>query len=680
MRLTFVPAAGAPQPQPSVTGTFRSAKATPPAAGEHPAPLTLKDKAASAESLAGPATKVSMTDVAQASADRLAKVNALLDDADVRLALMDPDMIRPEDYQKLVDGITNTTLYKTYFRDVRKALQESVDDEISSSEVRGILVDSSNVDEPHLHLFTEKLYELVQETARKLGVIAYEGGPKEAELKVLSNTAPNAYVYGLWSEKIRVHVYDAIVEVFFDNDKGDWISEEAKLILQSVLAHELWHIKDSPAEWRSWLGILARASKLIEGHEDGPMFTAAQKAQLIEKGKALLVGATAREEARHGHNHHHSHGGFFEYVLDSKKATFADDVVAQLKISPEEATKALVEIFGIDLQKRKGIERGPDGSPTKFGILQAIFQDSYQLTRAGEITADRGAFLLQGTNTWTAFMDMLLGTATDLNSFSDSTAEKKQFNERLLKKGYKSWVKKQSESLEANARNSNLVRQRELLDCVSHPPSLPRVILGEKYMDRFANPDAFPRLVKEVEKLEDPTAKMLEILRTLQRGKHQEVTKYLDPRGFEKKDATEQTQLGILFGRIEERWSKAIARALEVFDDVVTDEALSSRESKIFKQISDSLSATKYDTKGVVLTPWVDVPMEAVTKHLIERLEKLRDSASGETKELLDTRLEAMWKLHNTQLEKEKKVFKKDTPNIAKKLQDLLKAAAEQES
>lgn len=631
------------------------------------------DQIATAKVVSGPAASGDLKAVADTRLAKEARADALFNDPNVRLALMDPSMLRTEGYQKFVDMITNSSVYKTYHRDVREMLKAQVSQIIADSEITGTLVDETNIDEPHLHLFTKKLYEMVQETAREAGVIGYEGGPQAVELKILSDTKPNAYVYGLWNEKPRVHVISAIADVFFDNERGDWVSDEAKSMLQSVIAHELWHIKDNPAEWRTWFGILMDASGLLEEHADGPLFTAAQKQEMIAQGKALVSKAATHTACKSAC----CATGFQAFVANKQLSDVSSNITAQLGITAEEATKTLVQAFGIDLEKRRGIERDEDGQPTKFGILQAIFQDSYQLTRAGEIAADRGAFLVQGTNEWTAYMDMLLGVATDFNSFADTDAEKRAFMERLLAKGYKSWVAKQRQAINEGARAFNLPGYKEALNCVTHPPSLPRVILGMQYMDRKRNPDAFPMLVQELQRIENPTAKTMEVLRVLQKGKHESVTRFVDPRGFDKADATARVQHSILYDAEQERWNGAIKTALAVLDELVSDEDLMSASSKQFNAVVKGIDPKRND---LVVEAWRKVPMEQVTGHFIDRLEGLRDRVTGEARKVLDDRVEQMWQLHRAQLQKEKAVFSEPTRGLKDRMAELLRAMESVES
>lgn len=631
--------------------------------------VNLVDRSASQQVVAGPATGADLRAAADGVAKTAARVDALFQDPDVRLALMDPNMVRTADYQRFVDGITSSSLYKEYHRDVRDTVKKVISHVLSESEVRGTVIDKSNVDESHLHLFTKPLHDLVQETARQAGVIGYAGGPNAVELKVLSNPTPNAYVYALWNESPRVHVHSAIVDLFFDNEKGEWVSEEAKLMLQSVIAHELWHIKDSPAEWRTWMGILVQASGLLDGHTDGPQFDAGQKAAMIAKGRAMLSDESAHEACTSGC----CAWNFHSFFVDDKLAGVAKQVTSQLDISPEAATQALLDAFGINLETRRGIERDADGQATKFGILQAIFQDSYELTRAGEITADRGAFLVQGTNNWTAFIDYLLGAAVDFNSFSDSAAEKRGFMQRLLQKGYQPWVRKQSSKMAEQARAFNLQSQKDALNSVTHPPTLPRILLGMEYMDRFKNPEAYPLLVKELEQMDNPTVKTIEVLRLLHRAKHDAITHFVDPRGVDKSDATARVQQRVLYQAEQARWDGAIERAIDVLDAVVKEEALKGKDSKVFKEIEQALKVDKNSAEKIVVGAWAEVPMEQVTKYFIQRLEKLEATTSGKAKETVSSRLEAMWKLHDKQLKKETQVFSKKPPSVEDKLKDILK-------
>jgi hypothetical protein len=248
-----------------------------------------------------------------------------------------------------------------------------------------------------------------------------------------------------------------------------------------------------------------------------------------------------------------------------------------------------------------------------------------------------------------------------------------------MKKGYESWVKTQAREFAERAREFNIDKQKEVLTCVSHPPSLPRVVLGEQYMDRFGNPHAYPRVVQEIE-AQKPLSKVLSVLRVLQRAKHDEITRYVDPRGFDKADATARVQHGFIYGPRQDAWQRAIDRALAVFDKVVSDDVLTSDSSPVFDSVIAALNVDPALPVGVPVESWAAVPMEDVTKHLIERLEAVQKTAPAEQQEIVAAKLQLRWSLHEIQLEKERQVFEGPGEDLSKLLKDLLVKAAKEPS
>ena len=610
----------------------------------------------------GPVSTTDISSVVAAKDAQNAKklaVGDLFNDPNVARAMMDPAMIRTEAHREFVDGIRGSDLYRTYHKDVRAVLAEQVSQIISESETTGTVMDESNKDGRFLQPWARQLYDLVQEAALAGGLIGYEGGPQAVELKMMSDNSPNAYVFGFDDGKPRIHVYDTIVNVFFDNDKGEWISEEAKLMLQSVIAHELGHVKDSPGEWDSWFGILVESSGLLEGHTDGPLFTAAQKAKMIETGRSM-----AKEKK-----------GLYQFVTDEKLHLATRDVASKLKIPPEKAIATLLQILGIDFNSSKysTVECDKDGKPTKFGIAQAIFQDSYQLTRAGEIVADRFAFLLQGTNKWTSLTDMMLGTTVNFGQYT-TTQQKQKLIDYFATEGYDGWITMQRKQTATRAKNFNLPSQQEQLKCVSHPPSLPRVVLGAEYMNRFSNPNAYPLVVQKIKTMGNPVAKTMEILRVLHHGMHEEITRFVDPRGFDKADATASTMHGFLYTEEKENWARAIEGALKVLDNLISDADLTNSESKVFATVIDALNA-KVDARPsqCAIPEWAKTPMEMVTQHLIERVDVLNQSnVTEETAPMIEKNTIKLWEQHSKQLERREAFFEETELSPEEKLAELL--------
>lgn len=596
-----------------------------------------------------------------------AQAKKLLSNPDVRRALMDPAMVRDQGYRELVDGIRNSPLYRTFARDVRASLTEQVDQTIADSETSGTLITRENLKEPHVYKFTEKAYDLLQETAREAGVIGFHGGPKEVELKILPALSPNAYVYGLSHEQPRVHVMSALLDVFFNNETGDWISPESKELAKSVIAHELWHIKDNPAEWRTWMGILVAASGLTENHGDGPRFSASQKRGMIMAGKKLIKESEARTDGRStcGASSLHS------LIVNDKDAAWAKQKAKQLGITKEQATELLIKSLNVDFDK-PFIERDEAGKPTRFGMLQGIFADSYQLTRAGEIAADRGTFLIQGTNKWTALMDMLLGTANDFDRFARTNQDKKDFVETVVAKGYKSWTATQARSRAERAREWSMPAEFDKLECVTHPPTLTRVELGEQYMDRFKNPDGYANLLKRIDGLSDPAAKAIEAIRALHKRKHDELTHFVDPMGFDRADATARVAHSLLYAPSKEEWSKAMAGAMAEFDSIVSDEMLAASSGAGSDAFDAMLDRIDIDEEDMIIESWHSVPMEDLTEHLIRRLEGIQEKLGPEAGAHLGERIERLWDLHRDQIEKAEEVFSPSDNSAERHLADLL--------
>ncbi|MEM6733826.1 MAG: hypothetical protein AAF658_19855, partial [Myxococcota bacterium] len=324
-----------------------------------------------------------------------------------------------------------------------------------------------------------------------------------------------------------------------------------------------------------------------------------------------------------------------------------------------------------------------DGKATRFGKLQAIFQDYYQQTRAGEIAADRGAYLAQGTHEYTGLVDMMLGTTTNFNAFADSAAEKHEFMATLTQRDekgeltmLKNWVNEQRRQMTENAQTFNVPEQLAKLECVTHPPSLPRVLLGVQFTDRFRNPDSPIHALADLQ-ASAPVDKTLDVIRALHHAKHKDVTRYVDPRGFDRADAVARVSHGILYHEQTEQWDRAIAQALETFDAIVDDKSLI--EGSAFTPTMDALRGREGST---ALHMFNKTPMEGLSQHIITRLESALERAveQGDSKMVakVESRLEDAWEMHRDQLERAEELFSPKELSTTEELASLLNKLADE--
>ncbi|MEK7704643.1 MAG: M48 family metalloprotease, partial [Myxococcota bacterium] len=323
--------------------------------------------------------------------------------------LFDVDRIRVPAYRKTLDAILADDSVKSLLPTIERIAKRQEEEALASQDIGdGIVLDRSTP-RSYFRGVYKAIYDVTQATGRTLGFtdeIAVVWDP---------SLAPNAYVYTSAMERARVTVAAGLFEKLWSHNKGDWISVPVnddgkavapgttgahdypigRLVAESVIAHELGHIRDEVVITDTLLLVLMQSAgvDLLKEVEQG-----------TKVGQQLQEALTKR------------YGDELPLKIlrdPSLLAQIPKDTARQVLRG---AFPALREAFAADKGDKKANKEEQDAA-----AMAEFLKRFMVVSRAAESTADRFAAALQGVALPTQLTDYMLNTDRVLGTDEDKT-------------------------------------------------------------------------------------------------------------------------------------------------------------------------------------------------------------------------------------------------------------------
>jgi hypothetical protein len=391
--------------------------------------------------------------------------------------LLDSAKMRMKAYRSTVDNLFNDKTVKRIVPDIKRAMEEDEDEYRAEQAVSsGLVLDASNVETLGVaYTYSKPVFDLTQEVAKKLGFT------KEVTLVISPHVMPNAFVYTADIEKPRVTFFTPMIEKFWNPKTNDWvklwITKEGKpcepgtegarempigrYMLESVLAHELGHIRDQ---------IVLTSTVLIYmfleyGRTMISTCTPDQKATLMQQlNEAYSMLGQCPSHADHAHH---------DAPLPAFSTTIPHTPLAG-RLSHEEMgevlRKATDSILAVEAEgvSEATVSTRPDTS-FDFGSILRFILALRSLSRAAEATADRYAVIEQDTPEWTALLDSMLSLQLAPNA---TESQKLDALKRLLSVGAERFA---DQMLQLGAREAKETHKMGFDAGRTHPVSAARI-------------------------------------------------------------------------------------------------------------------------------------------------------------------------------------------------------------
>lgn len=352
------------------------------------------------------------------------RFNELVQERGTTKMIIDSDKMRVKQYRNTVARIMEDSTVKALLPAIKRIMEE--DEEASRAEQAaggGNIITKKNIDLAVSHDFAKPLYDLTQEVAQKLGIT------KEVTLVIVPHVMPNAYIYTADLDHPRVTFYTPIVSKFWNTEEQDWLKiwvdkdnnpcernaegaheiSVGKLLVESVLAHELGHIRDQVVLTQ----FIVIYMFLAQGRSLLSMTTDPVKKRDIEKALTEASNMLGDCQLAEGHSHSgHAHAGESAALLERRlqaagalENLFDANDFRRLLNSIETSMRA----EGDAAVPSAAASAAAGGASLTMGDLFRFIYALRKMGRASEATADRYAVVEQHTARWTALMDTILG-------------------------------------------------------------------------------------------------------------------------------------------------------------------------------------------------------------------------------------------------------------------------------
>lgn len=366
--------------------------------------------------------------------------------------LLNENKIRVDEYNQTVKRIFDSKLVQKVLPRVTELMaKDDEESQVLQSLAGNVVINKEQMALAKTTAFGQALYESTQKIGRDLGFTS------EVTLVIAPGVLPNAFIFTADLDHPRVTFFKPMVMNYWDSDKQDWIklwldkdrrpvmpgTEGAvevpvgKLIVESVIAHELGHIRDQVVKTHSVLFYLFFAF-----------------------GRNLLDVTSQPEDRARIQKFMQEAARSLENCFGSQIKDNADRLLkplmtdSKLRISPADARSFMHLLSSTVLEagedSLESLAAAMPGAAALLGPAAAsahscggssgiTMEDLFRfiiaflkMNRAAEASADRYAVVAQGTTVWTSLCDM--GFALNLDT-APTTAEKKDAITRLMQFG-----------------------------------------------------------------------------------------------------------------------------------------------------------------------------------------------------------------------------------------------------
>ena len=389
--------------------------------------------------------------------------------------LYNPAGIRNADYQAVVEELLENDTVRKILPEVQKSLlakEESRRQAQIASE--GLVLNTRTMELAVAQPYAKKLFGIAQKVSRAYGFA------KAPTLVMTPAVSPNAMVYTADKENPWITFYTPLIDKLWDYGREDWIkiyldaqgkpveagtpgSREipvGELMIESVMAHELGHVRDQVILYDSLIMTLfiMEGTNVIEDAIDS------DRAKDAEKAMQKLI---ARFEGPSHQSNKGTIGDRCHHLVGAQGAVLqtAKEVAAKVSLERTEIRQALQQLSSKLTAK-------PSSQKTFSGGLDDLLDladDLMALSRAAEGTADRYPSLLQRTADWNALTEAMFGI--DLGA-EVSDEEKIRSIERLILMNPERWAKLMVDEME-DASSPEVLHAFN--DSRSHPAPTVRV-------------------------------------------------------------------------------------------------------------------------------------------------------------------------------------------------------------